>query len=95
MDDLRGFLLGRWSVQRAINGDGGAFAGLATFAADGAGALSWHELGRLRLGLYRGEARRRYRIEPEGEERWTVRFEDGRSFHPLDLRGGTVVIVQG
>jgi hypothetical protein len=84
---LSEFLPGAWSVTRVINGGGDGFEGIATFTPDGDGALSWSERGRLRLEGYDGQARRTYRIVPDGDA-WQVRFDDGRPFHPLDLGGG-------
>jgi hypothetical protein len=88
MDDLVGFLAGRWTVERTLRwGDEeGAFAGVAEFRPDGEG-LVWDEEGRLRWQRYDGQARRRLLVVPAGEG-WEVRFDDGRLFHPLDLRSG-------
>ena len=49
----------------------------------------WRETGRLALGDYRGEAHRTLLIgRGTGSGTWEVRFNDGRPFHPLDLRSG-------
>jgi hypothetical protein len=89
-DDLAAYLCGRWGVDRVVR-DGearGAFAGTAEFSPTGARAeLLWDEAGELRLAGYEGPARRRLHLVPDGEG-WEVRFDDGRPFHPLDLREG-------
>jgi hypothetical protein len=82
------YLAGRWTVERAVHDarlGGGTFTGTATFAPDD-GGLDWLETGRLRLGGYEGPARRRLRVARE-DGAWMVRFDDGRPFHPLVLRG--------
>jgi hypothetical protein len=72
-----------------INRGEGHFEGRASFAADprSPAALIWHERGHLRLGAHDGPAGRTLRIEP-ARGAWEVRFDDGRSFHRLDLAGG-------
>jgi hypothetical protein len=83
------FLLGRWSLRREINDGEGAFVGDALFTADGTSGLRWRETGRLALGGYVGEAHRTLLIGPGPRSgTWEVRFDDGRPFHPLDLRSG-------
>ena len=84
--DLTAWLAGRWSVSRTVNGDAGAFTGTAAFEPDD-GALRWHETGELRLDDYVGAARRTLAIHPTADG-WEVRFDDGRLFHPLQLRDG-------
>jgi len=82
------FLPGRWGVERTLRDarlGAGTFAGTATFERDEDGGLDWLETGRLRLGGYEGPARRRLRVARE-EGAWMVRFDDGRPFHPLELR---------
>jgi hypothetical protein len=86
LSDLVAFLCGEWSVRRVINDGADGFTGTASFSARG-DALRWSERGRLRLAGYAGPARRTYLIVPDGEA-WAVRFDDGRPFHPLDLRRG-------
>jgi hypothetical protein len=88
MRDLVEFLAGRWTVDRTLaqGEERGAFAGVAEFSRDGDG-LVWDERGRLRFQRYDGEARRRLLVVP-GAEGWEVRFDDGRLFHPLELREG-------
>ena len=87
MGDLAAWLTGRWSVSRTVNGGQGTFTGVAEFQADG-DALCWRETGELQLDAYRGSARRTLTIHPAGE-RWEVRFDDGRPFHPLQLSDGS------
>lgn len=87
--DLAAFLLGEWSVARTINGGVGHFDGVAGFADDRRGGVTWRETGRLTLGEHTGDAWRSYRIAPApAAGGWEVAFEDGRPFHPLDLRAG-------
>jgi hypothetical protein len=87
------YLRGTWSVSRTLADaalGAGDFAGTATFTAAG-GGLAWEERGRLRVGAYDGPARRTLRVVADGSG-WTVRFADGRRFHPLDLSGGTCAV---
>jgi hypothetical protein len=91
LNDLASFLHGRWRVDRVINHGAGGFAGTATFTPVG-GTLEWHEHGRVHLEGYEGEAYRDHVIVPDGDA-WEVRFDDGRPFHPLDLRSGHAEVV--
>jgi Family of unknown function (DUF6314) len=86
--NLAAHLAGTWEVRRELRDAGrtGSFAGVAEFTADG-GGLRWAETGRARFGDHEGEARRTLAIVPDGE-RWRVDFDDGRTFHDLDLRTG-------
>jgi hypothetical protein len=84
---LSDFLPGAWSVDRVINDGDGDFVGTAAFEPAADGVLHWHELGRLRLNGYDGEAHRTYLLVPD-RDAWAVQFDDGRPFHPLDLAGG-------
>jgi hypothetical protein len=86
--DLPGWLTGKWTARREINGGAGAFTGTAVFGDDGAGGLLWHEAGRLALASHTGAAARTYLIVADGAGAWEVRFSDGRPFHRLDLSGG-------
>ena len=86
--DLPAWLTGAWTARRIINGGAGTFTGTAVFSDDGAGALVWHEVGRLALPSHAGEATRTYLIVADGAGAWEVRFDDGRPFHPLDLSDG-------
>ena len=85
--DPIGFLEGRWRAERRLTdletGAEGEFVGVAEFARDG----TWTETGRLRFGAYDGEARRTLRLVDGA-----VEFEDGRPFHPLDLRTGACAV---
>jgi Family of unknown function (DUF6314) len=86
--NLVAHLAGTWDVERELR-DGastGTFSGTAEFVPDGAG-LRWDEAGRARFGGHEGEARRALAIVADGDA-WQVRFDDGRSFHDLDLRAG-------
>ncbi|WP_026909715.1 DUF6314 family protein [Patulibacter minatonensis] len=92
--DPRTFLPGVWQIDRQVH-DGraredGRFTGTATFLLQDQG-LSWVERGTLRLGTFEGSATRTMAIVParSGPAPWEVRFDDGRPFHPLDLRGGS------
>ncbi len=90
------FLLGQWSVVRAIrdyqSGQSGWFRGAARFVPEpGTGTslvLTYRESGELRFGAHRGPASRslRYVERPDGAA--DVRFADGREFYQLDLRAG-------
>ena len=86
LHDLPGWLAGRWAIERVINDGAGRFAGDAVFAADGAGGAVWRETGRLALGAFDGPVSRNLRLRRADDETWQVCFEDGRSFHRLDLR---------
>jgi hypothetical protein len=90
--DPRTFLPGVWQIDREVHDararTDGTYAGTATFLRDGDG-LSWVERGTLRMGTFEGTATRTMAVVPSaGPAPWEVRFDDGRPFHPLDLRGG-------
>lgn len=102
--DLLAFLAGRWTFERSIDdrraGRRGRAAGEARFepigggagaGAGGAGGLRWTEHGRVVIGDFEGEFSRELAIVPDGDA-WLVRFDDGRPFHPLDLRTGRCVV---
>jgi hypothetical protein len=89
--ELASWLIGRWSIHRAINDDPDAFVGVASFSYDAGpdGAIRWCETGRLRLGSYLGNAHRILEVVPRGTSpSWEVRFDDGRHFHDLNLSTG-------
>ncbi|MCK9248236.1 MAG: DUF6314 family protein [Solirubrobacteraceae bacterium] len=92
-DPLR-FLPGSWSLDRTIEdhaaGRTGTVDGRARFVPDGDG-LRWIEEGTLRLGGYVGDGAREMRVRPDGAT-WAVDFDDGRPFHPLDLRTGSCAV---
>lgn len=93
--DLAAFLTGRWAVTRTINDTQGSFEGVAEIRcredADG-GGLIWHETGHLELDGAEVEAHRTLLVVPD-HDAWEVRFDDGRPFHPLDLRAGRADVV--
>jgi hypothetical protein len=91
MEDLLGWLAGRWTVERAINGRARAFVGTADFTpGPGGDGATWVEEGHLELEGYAGRAFRTLLLaaaaagDPDAYE---VRFDDGRPFHPLRLEG--------
>jgi hypothetical protein len=87
--DLPGWLDGRWAIERVINGSEGRFIGDAVFAPDQHGGARWRETGRLTIGGFDGPASRTLHLVPASDRgAWQVRFDDGRPFHPLDLRTG-------
>lgn len=91
--DPRAFLPGVWQIDRQVHDararQDGTYVGTATFLLEGEG-LSWTERGELRLGTFVGTATRVMHVVPgrDGAAPWEVRFDDGRPFHPLDLRAG-------
>jgi hypothetical protein len=82
------FLRGRWTVRRsiedALSGQRGTFAGTATFT-DADSGLAWVEAGKLRWPQYYGSAGRTLRVELGEGSRAAIFFSDGRFFHDLDL----------
>jgi hypothetical protein len=92
--NLIALLSGRWSVRRRLldlrSGREGDFTGTASFEPEG-GRLRWAETGRMRFGGHEGPAERRLSIV-RGPDGWTVEFEDGRPFHPLDLATGACAV---
>jgi hypothetical protein len=93
--DPRAFLPGVWRIDRQVHDarsrEDGRYTGTATFLLEGAG-LSWVERGVLRLGGFEGSATRTMSVVPAragSAAPWEVRFDDGRPFHPLDLRAGS------
>jgi hypothetical protein len=92
--DLIALLSGRWSVDRRLvdrrRGGEGEFTGTASFEPDG-DRLRWTEHGRMRFGGHDGPATRRLVIAG-GPDGWTVEFDDGRPFHPLDLATGACTV---
>jgi Family of unknown function (DUF6314) len=90
--ELISWLIGSWTVERAVNGVPETFIGAAEFVALSDGTLRWHESGRLRLDQFDGRAYRTLIIAPtqNGHE---VQFDDGRPFHHLDLSTGYTEVV--
>jgi hypothetical protein len=92
--DLIALLSGRWSVQRRLadlqSGHEGDFSGTASFVPDG-DRLRWSEAGRMRYRGHDGPAARKLSISG-GPDGWTVEFDDGRPFHPLDLATGACTV---
>ena len=91
MPDIAQFLLGDWQVTR-LGWDGVPartmrLRGAARFSADATGLL-FEERGVMAAGAYVGVATRRYVFQIDGASVATVRFEDGRPFHPLNLETG-------
>ena len=92
VQDLAGFLAGRWRVRREVvpvrGVPAGGFEGEATFAPIAGGELLYREHGTVHIGDHHGEASRTLRYRVDGA-RAVVCFDDGRLFHDLDLRTGT------
>jgi hypothetical protein len=92
--NLAAVLAGSWSVERHVSdlrsGLRGQFAGTAWFEPED-GRVRWAERGRLRFGARETEVRRELAIV-DGPGGWTVVFEDGRPFHPLDLATGACTV---
>lgn len=88
------YLVGSWRVRRSIldhlEGERGAFEGVATFTRNDSPKSSLHfeESGEVRLGSFCGQARREL-IYVGGHDAVTVTFHDGRHFFDLDLTHGT------
>lgn len=91
VDDLRAYFAGRWSVVRRItdrrSAAPGRFIGEAVFSPVEDG-LRYDERGTLALDGDRHPATRAYVYRFEEPCRGGVWFDDGRYFHPLDLRDG-------
>lgn len=96
VDDPRAYLAGTWRVRRTMRdhaaGREGVFEGTAAIRRQGAG-LVWREAGTVRFGDHEGPASRVLRVMPAGDGGWEVHFDDGRPFHPLDLRTGVCDVV--
>ncbi len=84
------YFAGEWTYERDLSDRGqsvrGEASGTATFTVED-GRLLWRESGLLEIGPARTPATRALTIEPS-ESGWTVRFDDGRLFHRLDLAEG-------
>lgn len=89
-------LLGRWLLDREVDdrlgGERRAVTGFATLDLVLAGRVRWHEEGVMRWSGREVPVQRTLWIDRDGggaggdgggsASDWTVRFEDGRSFHP-------------
>lgn len=88
------FFPGEWTFERRItdrlNSQTGEAWGKAIFKETGEGLL-WTELGELRMNGRTFGASRILEIVGNGDD-WTVRFDDGRHFHPLDLSDGRCAV---
>lgn len=95
--DLGGYLRGTWRLERTLvdraTGERGRVRGSVEYVLDAGGALVQHESGELAWGGHRGPAYRVLRLEPTADPGvWRVLFDDGRPFHPLDLRRGAATV---
>jgi hypothetical protein len=89
LNDLPGWLDGRWEIKRVINGGEGRFTGDAVFQSAKDGGAVWRETGRLVLAGFDGPVHRTLLLgRGAAPGAWQVRFDDGRPFHSLDLRTG-------
>jgi hypothetical protein len=90
VDDLASFFVGSWRLTRRISdrgrGRSGRLIGCASFVPT-FGRLRYYEEGILTFGDFRGQASRSLWFIPHGSGA-EVRFEDGRSFHHIDLSSG-------
>lgn len=98
VDDLIGYLAGRWRVERDVEdrtaGAAGRFAGELLCEYDAPGALTMRERGELDWSGVRAPAYRTTRLLADGGAGRVV-FEDGRPFHDLDLRSGGCAVTHG
>ncbi|WP_326692451.1 MULTISPECIES: DUF6314 family protein [unclassified Streptomyces] len=95
--DVVGYLVGRWSVERAVYdrraGVEGRFLGTADFRAGAGphapeGVVLHEEEGQLTWDGRVYPASRSLRLRPRADGTAEVEFADGRPFHDLDLRTG-------
>jgi hypothetical protein len=97
--DTLSFLLGTWSIERAIDdrrsGLRGTFVGTATLIALSADSddectprARYEEAGELSFGAYKGLARRTLDYVRRNDGAVALRFGDGRPFVDVDLRDG-------
>ncbi|ADB50931.1 DUF6314 family protein [Conexibacter woesei] len=97
IDDRRAGRRGRASGEARFEpldaGAGASGVGASGVGASGAasGGLRWIEHGTVQIGDFAGEFSRELAIVPDGDA-WLVRFDDGRPFHPLDLREGRCLV---
>ncbi|MCP2334312.1 MULTISPECIES: DUF6314 family protein [Actinoalloteichus] len=89
--DLRGYLLGRWRLDRVIStpegGELGTFTGSAEFTDVRPALLRYREEGELRFGTHVGPAYRTLWYRTTGAATAEVTFDHGGFFHTVDLRG--------
>lgn len=92
IDDLGGFLTGRWQIDRridhAVDGSAARFSGVADFSPRAPGVLVYFEKGDLRIGGRVLEARRELAYRFTTFASAAVYFGDGSFFHSLDLSAG-------
>ena len=86
------YFLGTWHVERtivdALSDDNGFFEGSATFT-EREDHVEFDEVGIMRLGAYRGPARRRLYYRQGPATSIDVSFVDGHHFVSLELSSGT------
>jgi hypothetical protein len=91
ISDLKGFLEGKWRLERRLDdrraGQQGSLTGTAVFAAE-RDDLLYSEEGRLVIGQHDGPAEQVHRYAFDASWRALVHFRDGRFFHDLDLTAG-------
>jgi uncharacterized protein DUF6314 len=96
--DISAYLLGSWSIDRAIVDSHamGVFRGAAEFTGDGR-AVEWVEGGQLHWAGEKHQAGRRLllAVRPDFPSGADVSFDDGRFFHRVDLSGGCDTFVHG
>lgn len=93
VDDLIGYLTGRWLLERSIedrtSGADGGFEGELVCSADHENELTMYEHGELSwAGVTRPAYRTTRLLAGDRGSTGRVVFEDGRLFHDLDLSGG-------
>ena len=95
--DLRAYLRGSWSVDRALldrsTGTRGTFTGVVRFSDHDDGGLYWREEGTVRWtsssgAPFTGPASREYLLRPaDAPDVMDVYFPDGRPFHRMGFAG--------
>jgi len=89
------YFAGSWRLSRRIldrrAGLIGRMSGEAQFIRDQDG-LDFVERGIMIYGAHRGPASQAYRWVMLEDGQAEIRFKDGRLFHPLDLRQGSMVV---
>jgi hypothetical protein len=93
--DTYGYLLGRWRVQRTFVDHrlerSGSFSGvvdMAPIGSDDQFTATYCEFGELRIGAYRGDARRKLICVRRPDGVVAIKFDDRRAFLECDLRSG-------